>query len=243
MSLKIAVIGNDSNSAHPVFTRVPEALQEAAAAVNVQLSQQCFTTDAFSKSIDELNTAAGIFVMPSPFCNLEGLYACTRFAREKQIPWLAVCGGAQYALVEFGRNVLDLPACGHVEHEPDCSVKFINFLPDPYRVSNDGPLKFFPISIRSDTQAASIYSAADTDEMFFANYMLDPAYYNRVQAAGLVLSGTFDDDVTPCLFEFKDHPFFIGALFQPQMTSTPEAPHPLICSFLEAAKQFRNPDG
>ena len=243
MSLKIAIIGNDFNSSHPVFTRVPQALDEAAAAVGVRLSQQVFATDDFSKSTDALKACAGIFVVPSPFRNLEGLYSCTQFAREKNRPWLAVCGGAQYALVEFGRNVLNLPESDHVEHEPDCPVKFVNFLPDRYRVSNDGPLKSFPINIRPGTQAASIYSTTCVDEIFFANYMLDPAYYDRVQAAGLDLSGTFDDDVTPCLFELKDNPFFIGALFQPQMTSTPEAPHPLIYSFLEAALQVGNHGG
>jgi CTP synthase len=243
MSLKIAIIGNDFNSSHPVFTRVPRALEEAAASVNVRLSQQVFSTDEFSESTDELKAYAGIFVMPSPFRNLEGLYRCAQFAREKQRPWLAVCGGTQYALVEFGRNVLNLPDCDHEEHDPDCPLKFVNFLPDQYRVSNDGPLKSFPIDIRSGTRAASIYSTTCTDEMFFANYMLDPEYYGRVAAAGLVLSGTFTDHVTPCLVEIENHPFFMGALYQPQMTSPPESPHPLICAFLEAAIKFDNHAG
>lgn len=243
MSLKIAIIGNDFNSSHPVFTRVPQALDEAAAVVDVGLSQQVFPTDEFSKSTDALKACAGIFVVPSPFRNLEGLYNCAQFAREKQRPWLAVCGGTQYALVEFGRNVLNLPDCDHVEHEPDCSVKFVNFLPDPYRVPNDGPLKSFPIDIRPGTRAASIYSTTCVDEMFFANYMLDPAYYDRVTASGLVFSGTFDDNVTPCLVEIREHPFFMGALFQPQITSSSEAPHPLICAFLEAAIKSGNHDG
>ena len=54
MSLKIAIIGNDFNSSHPVFTRVPQALDEAAAVVDVGLSQQVFPTDEFSKSTDAL---------------------------------------------------------------------------------------------------------------------------------------------------------------------------------------------
>lgn len=235
MTLRIAIIGNDFNSSHPVFACVPQALDEAAVSVNVPLSQQVFSTAEFLESTDELNECAGIFVVPSPFRNLEGLYRCAQFAREKQRPWLSVCGGTQYALVEFGRNVLKLQNCDHVEHDPDCPLKFINFLPDRYRVSNDGPLRSLPIYLRPETRAASIYSTTCTDEMFFANYMLDLAYYGRVTAAGLDLSGTFDDHTTPCLIELRDHPFFVGALFQPQMTSTPESPHPLICAFLEAA--------
>jgi CTP synthase (UTP-ammonia lyase) len=243
MTLRIAIIGNDFNSSHPVFSRVPRALDEAAISMNVRLSPQTFSTDKFLESTDELKAFAGIFVVPSPFRNPEGLYHCAQFAREKQRPWLSVCGGTQYALVEFGRHVLQLPDCDHVEHDPDCSVKFVNFLPDRYRVSNDGPLKLFPIDIRSETRAASIYSTTCADEMFFANYMLNLAYYDRVTAAGLVSSGTFDDHTTPCLIELRDHPFFMGALFQPQITSTPESPHPLICAFLEAAIKSGNLDG
>lgn len=36
----------------------------------------------------------------------------------------------------------------------------------------------------------------------------------------------------------RDHPFFIGTLFLPQFSSTPESPHPLIVAFVGAAAHF-----
>ena len=34
--------------------------------------------------------------------------------------------------------------------------------------------------------------------------------------------------------ERADHPFFIGTLYQPQRTSSPDAPHPLWVAFVSA---------
>jgi CTP synthase (UTP-ammonia lyase) len=36
------------------------------------------------------------------------------------------------------------------------------------------------------------------------------------------------------VIELPGHPFFVGTLFVPQTRSTPEKPHPLVTSFLEA---------
>ena len=243
MPLKIALVGNDFNSSHPVFTRLPEALTEAATTVAdgppKKVSLHPFTTEAFARSTEPLERCDAICVAPSPFTCLEGLYRCARYAREKQLPWLSICGGTQYLLIEFGRNVLNLKDPGHVEQDPRCRLKLVNFLPDRYRVSNDGPLKSFPIEICPATQAAALYSAARTEELFFANYMLDPDYYRAVAAAGLICSATFDDRTTPCLVELKNHPFFLGALFQPQMASSAASPHPLLAAFLTAAARHR----
>jgi hypothetical protein len=33
----------------------------------------------------------------------------------------------------------------------------------------------------------------------------------------------------------SDHPFFVGTLYQPQISSAPDDPHPLIVAYLRAA--------
>ncbi|MBU0463703.1 MAG: hypothetical protein KKD21_00570 [Proteobacteria bacterium] len=85
MVRKIAVIGNDFNSVHPVFTRIPEALEETAAHINETIEFHSFSTQSLCGSADWLKSYAGIFVAPSPFQNLEGLYACAGFARENNM--------------------------------------------------------------------------------------------------------------------------------------------------------------
>ena len=57
------------------------------------------------------------------------------------------------------------------------------------------------------------------------------------EKAGLIVSGSHpkgDHDLVE-IIELKDHPWFIGVQFHPELKSKPYAPHPLFTSFIEAA--------
>lgn len=41
------------------------------------------------------------------------------------------------------------------------------------------------------------------------------------------------------IVELSNHRFFIATLFVPQLSSSPETPHPLITAYLKAAMAFR----
>jgi CTP synthase (UTP-ammonia lyase) len=38
--------------------------------------------------------------------------------------------------------------------------------------------------------------------------------------------------------ELYAHPFFVATLFQPQLSSSPDKPHPLVTAFVKAAAEF-----
>ena len=40
------------------------------------------------------------------------------------------------------------------------------------------------------------------------------------------------------IIELKNHPWFIGVQFHPEFKSKPFRPHPLFCSFINAAKDY-----
>ena len=61
---------------------------------------------------------------------------------------------------------------------------------------------------------------------------LDPAYAYVADACGLRTSAV-DDTGEVRAIERVDHPFFIGTLYQPQLSSTPDAPHPIWVAFVE----------
>ena len=60
-------------------------------------------------------------------------------------------------------------------------------------------------------------------------------YKDRLEAAGLRVSGLSPDGQLPEIVELADHPWFIGVQFHPELRSRPFAPHPLFTSFVEAA--------
>jgi CTP synthase (UTP-ammonia lyase) len=39
--------------------------------------------------------------------------------------------------------------------------------------------------------------------------------------------------------EISDHSFYVGTLYQPQLSSAPDSPHPLIVAYLRAALDFQ----
>jgi CTP synthase (UTP-ammonia lyase) len=65
------------------------------------------------------------------------------------------------------------------------------------------------------------------------NYGLDPAWQHVASTGGMVVSGV-DDTGEVRAVERSDHPFFVATLYQPQLRSTSDAPHPIWLGFLRA---------
>ncbi|PPR56364.1 MAG: hypothetical protein CFH10_02326, partial [Alphaproteobacteria bacterium MarineAlpha4_Bin2] len=60
-------------------------------------------------------------------------------------------------------------------------------------------------------------------------------YRQRLEDAGLKFSGMSPDKRLPEIVELRDHPWYIGVQFHPELKSRPFAPHPLFTSFVRAA--------
>jgi CTP synthase (UTP-ammonia lyase) len=99
--------------------------------------------------------------------------------------------------------------------------------------SGDEQLKISP-----DTLLFSICGSTDHSEQYYCNYGVNEEYEKQFQASGLRVSarGIHGE---PRAVELPDHPFFLATLFQPQLSSRPEMPHPVWLEFLGAAMRFR----
>ncbi len=67
--------------------------------------------------------------------------------------------------------------------------------------------------------------------------MTDKKYIAPLEKCGLIFSGMSPDGKLPEIVEVKDHPWFIGVQFHPELKSKPFAPHPLFADFIRAAKE------
>jgi len=99
--------------------------------------------------------------------------------------------------------------------------------------SGDEKLKILP-----GTMLYSLCGSEDHSEQYFCNYGVNEEYEKQFQRAGLRVSAKGMLGETRAV-ELPDHRFFIATLFQPQLSSRPEAPHPLLIAFLRAATRFR----
>ncbi len=66
-------------------------------------------------------------------------------------------------------------------------------------------------------------------------YEVNINYREKLEAVGLHFSGLSPDGSLPEIVELKDHPWFIGVQFHPELKSKPFEPHPLFASFIAAA--------
>lgn len=94
--------------------------------------------------------------------------------------------------------------------------------------------KTVPVTISAGTQCAALYGRLQVQEHFTCRYGLDPSLRDEIDASGLNVVGV-DATGEARLIERRDHPFFVGSLFQPQLADDGHGPHPLIEGFVRAA--------
>ncbi len=82
------------------------------------------------------------------------------------------------------------------------------------------------------------YGRDEVSEQFVCNYGLNPKFRDSIEKGQLKVTGV-DLDGEVRAIELTDHPFFVGTLYQPQISSTLKSPHPLIVAYLKAALEFQ----
>jgi CTP synthase (UTP-ammonia lyase) len=94
------------------------------------------------------------------------------------------------------------------------------------------------IKILPGTLLHSICGSEDDSEQYFCNYGVNEEYEQRFVAAGLRVSARGGQGEIRAA-ELPGHRFFLATLFQPQLSSRPEAPHPIWVAFLREAMKLR----
>jgi CTP synthase len=64
---------------------------------------------------------------------------------------------------------------------------------------------------------------------------VNTAYHERLEQAGLSISGLSTQDGLCEMIELPNHPWFMASQFHPEFTSTPRKGHPLFKAYIEAA--------
>ena len=169
---------------------------------------------------------------------IEGKIQAARIAREEKIPFLGVCLGMQMAVADFARHVVDMPGANSTEFDPETPYPVIDLLPEQKEVSDMGGtmrLGADPVKLHEGTLARDIYGEAVIYERHRHRYEVNNFLRRRLEAAGLVISGTSPDERLVEIIEIADHPFFVASQFHPEFKSRPERPAPLFRDFVGAA--------
>ena len=179
---------------------------------------------------------------------IEGKLGALRHAREHRIPTLGLCLGLQCMVIEFARDVLDLPHASSTEFDPDTSDPVVATMAEQQKiVSGEGDLGGtmrlgdYDAILTEGSLVARTYGATRVTERHRHRYEVNNAYRDRLEAAGLRITGVSPDT---SLVEFVEldpqvHPYYLATQAHPEFRSRPTRPHPLFAGLIEAALQYR----
>jgi CTP synthase (UTP-ammonia lyase) len=225
---RIALVGDRSANVR-AHARIPTVIDALLRRDGIALDAYWIATPDVAAC--DLGRFDAIWLVPgSPYDNADGAIAAVRTARERRIPFLGTCGGFQYALLEFARNVCELPAVENAEVTPEADEHLIVQLECSLKGHEEA------VMIVPGSRAAEISGPGRRTERYHCDYGLNAAYLERLSEAGLRFSG-FDDSGQVRIVELPGHPFFVGTLFQPELHGDGSQPHPIIVAMAQAAAE------
>ncbi len=247
--VKIAVVGKYTDL-HDAYKSVHEALIHGGIAHDAGVEIQWLSSDQFSDQATAgklLGEFDGLLI-PGGFGirGIDGMIEGVRWAREHDLPFFGICLGLQIAIIEFARNVCQLPNPNSTEFEPECESPVIALMQSQREVSAMGGtmrLGAYTAKLRPGSKVAQAYGAAEISERHRHRWEVSNAYRDVLAEYGLRLSGQSPDGGLVETIELPDHPWFIGCQFHPELKSRPTRPHPLFVAFIGAALRRRRGRG
>lgn len=225
--VKIALVGDfDKN----MYTHVAlnDAIEHARAHLPFTLNAKWVQTEDIEKALLNGNNFHGFWIAPgSPYKNDEGVYKVIRMAREMNLPIIGSCGGFQYMVLEYARNVLNLSNAGHEESDPNAN---------PVISKLSCSLKGQREEVHIPDSNSWLYQVFKTDKIigkYYCSYGVNPLFQEKLNRPPFLFTA-FSATGEVRAFELRTHRFFKGTLFQPALDSSIENPNPLILDFFKA---------
>jgi CTP synthase len=199
------------------------------------ISSEDIDKDSVERLIGGLD---GILVAPGfGERGLEGKITAIRYVRENNIPFFGICLGMQCAVVEFARNVLGLEASS-TELNPKTKHPVIDMMEEQKKITTKGGtmrLGAYACKLKKGSKAQVAYGTNQISERHRHRYEFNDKYLTQIEDAGLRAVGINPDSGLVEVVELKDHPWFIGVQYHPELKSTVLNPHPLFVGFVKAA--------
>lgn len=249
--VKIGIVGKYFTTGNfvlsDVYLSVIEAVKHASWANNRKPVISWLNSEEFEREPEKLKTLSeydGI-VIPGGFGTrgIEGKIAAIKYCRENKIPYFGLCYGMQLAVIEYARHILGLKDSNTTEVDPDTKNPVIHIMPGQeknvaeHRYGGSMRLGAYPCALAADSLVRKAYGKKIISERHRHRYEVNNDYRERLENAGLKLSGLSPDKKLVEIIELAGHPFFVGTQFHPEFKSRPLSPHPLFREFIKAASK------
>src|ERR1700759_3197279 len=225
------------------YLSVVEALKHAGVHHGCKVEVDWVDSESVGDAVvaKRLEEAAGILI-PGGFGGrgIEGKIRAAQIAREKKIPSLGICLGMHLAVAEFARHVAGREGANSTEFDLETPFPVIDLLPEQKEIADMGGTRRLgadPVKLHDGTRIRELYAEPVVYERHRHRYEVNNHLRRRLEAAGLVCSGTSPDErlVEAIELPTDHHPFFVASQYHPEFKSRPERPAPLFREFVGAA--------
>jgi CTP synthase len=244
----IAVVGKYTGL-KDAYKSLVEALHHGGIANKVKVNIEWIESEVFEKEDPTpwLERVNGILV-PGGFGErgAEGKIAAAGFARHHDVPYFGICFGMQMAVIEEARNLAGIAKANSSEFGPT-PEPVVGLMTEWLRgnvlekrkaegdLGGTMRLGAYTARLAPGSKIAEIYGTTEISERHRHRYEVNITYTKQLEEQGVWFAGMSPDGVLPETVELRDHPWFIGVQYHPELKSRPFDPHPLFASFIEAA--------
>jgi CTP synthase len=249
-SVRIALVGKYIDLPD-AYLSVTEALRSGGFANRAKVeivwvaSDQCETPAGAAAALADVQ---GVLI-PGGFGvrGIEGKIGAITYARNNRIPTLGLCLGLQCMVIETARHLAGIADANSAEFDPETKDPVVATMADQTEIvagqaDMGGTMRLgaYPAWLTAGSLVAEIYGSTEVSERHRHRYEVNNAYRDRLESAGVRLSGTSPDST---LVEFIEldrslHPFFVATQAHPEFKSRPTRVHPLFGAFVRAALDY-----
>jgi len=240
--VRIAICGKYTE-VQDAYKSISEAFIHAGAENIVKVDCEYVRAEDINKdTVNDLLKGFDGILVPGGFGNrgIEGKILAINYARVNKIPFLGICLGMQLAVIEIARNVCGIKNANSSEFVKN-KYSVIDLMETQKKVSKKGGtmrLGAYPCVLEKDSLAHKAYGVLEISERHRHRYEFNNKYREIFEANGVILSGLSPDKSLVEIIELKEHPWFLGCQFHPELKSRAVKAHPLFREFVKAAINY-----
>jgi len=242
--VKIGLVGKYVELAD-AYKSIIESFIHAGAMHETKVELELIHSEEIEKEnyCEKLEGLKGILVAPGfGHRGIDGKLLAVKYARENNVPFLGICLGMQCAVIEFGRNVLELHNANSKEMHRTTPHPVIDIMEEQKDITDKGGtmrLGGYPCQLSKNSKAFAAYKEVDIIERHRHRYEFNNMYLDDYKKAGMIATGINPDTELVEIVEIKDHRWFVGVQFHPEYKSTVINPHPLFVDFVKASLDYQ----
>lgn len=231
---------------HDAYKSIAEAFIHAGAANEAKVNVTWIPSeDVTEENVAELfSNQDGALIAPGfGERGFEGKIAAAKYARENKIPYFGICLGLQVAVIEFGRNVLGFKDANSTEMDPKTKDPIIDLMEEQKKITKKGGtmrLGAYPCTLKEGTRVFELYGNEHISERHRHRYEFNNEYLEKFEGKGMMAVGVNPDSNLVEIMELKNHPWYIGTQFHPELKSRVVEPHPLFVGFIKASLDYKS---